>query len=123
MAKQKRVTQCPECHAPVAHRRALTCGKCAAQLYYPKRSLVGWVFVWLFFAFNGYMLVRLGFTGLGLFRTYSTVSSPTGAAGTAGAGFTVSTTAATVVSLFFEWFIGFFFIGILVLMTKPRVRL
>lgn len=122
MARQRLVSRCPECDVHIGHHFARTCSKCGAQLYHPRRSLLGWFFVWLFFLFNGWILVRLYFTAQTLFRTYSTVSSP-GGLGSVGGGYTLSDSSTMLLNLFFEWVIGIFFIGMLILMTKARVKL
>ena len=121
MARQKRVTQCPECHVAITHRRAMTCHKCGAQLYYPKRSLLGWIFIWGFFLFNGWMLLRLYFALSSLFGSYSSFGSTSGVLAS-GSG-ALSNSAYVVINLIFEWVIGAFFLGVLILMTRPRVRL
>ena len=114
----KPLTQCPECHAPIDSRHAKTCGKCGAQLYYPRRSFVGVCILWLFFGFNAYYLYRVLQQAIAVARNYTSISIADRIRhGTPSAS---SDASYELINLAGTWFIGAIFIGILVMMTRPR---
>ena len=97
--------KCPECNAEVSDS-ALKCPKCGKVLRKPKRSVMGKIFLWLFYGFNVLMLLWL-------------VGGMNAASEAERAGAQIGT-GIGVAFIIFIWAVGDIITGLLALMTRQR---
>lgn len=105
------IIKCPECGQDVSDS-AMKCPHCGKQLRKPKRSIMGKIFLWLFYIFNALMLLWLiaGITAVPDTQQMDEFEKAGTAIGT-GIG---------VMAIFTIWVIGDIITGLLALMTRPK---
>ena len=108
--------QCKECSADVSSD-ALKCPHCGTQLRKAKRGIFGFILKWVFIIFNGLMawvLVR-GITVTS--QALNSVETDTMTVEQAG---TILGAGIGVPIIIVIWVVGAVFLGIFVLLTRPR---
>lgn len=106
------LTKCPECGAEISES-AMKCPHCGKQLKKPKRSIMGKIFLWLFYLFNLYMFVGLIRGINAVSNKYEAISEAEKLGASIGAGLGFS-------AILIIWVIGAVITGLLALMTRPK---
>ena len=106
-------TACPSCAGQISPK-AFDCPACGHPIRKPKRGFFGFVFKWLFIAFNllmfAWLVAGVGAGGEAM-ETAQSEAERAGAAIGTGLGFSM------ILPL---WVMGDVILGLLVLLTRPR---
>lgn len=106
------IVKCPECGHEVSDT-ATKCPSCGKVLRKPKRSIIGKIFLWIFYLFNAIMLIWL-VTGLGSVSEIETTNQYEEAGAAIGTGI-------GVMFLLTIWVIGDIITGLLAFFTRPKL--
>jgi hypothetical protein len=106
-------TACPSCAAQISPK-AYDCPGCGHPIRKPKRGPIGFVFKWLFIAFN---LIMLAWMLTGLIGAGEVIETAQSDAERAGAA--IGTTLGVGFVMVF-WVMGDIILGLAVLFTRPK---
>lgn len=105
--------RCPECDSEISDS-AIKCPKCGKQLRKPRRSVMGKIFLWIFYLFNAFMAWALV---SGINAVSKDMGTPMSDAEMVGA--TIGTGLGIGMMLML-WAMGAVITGLLALMTRPK---